>query len=76
MTRTFIKIGIFGAALALPLGGCASAPVSGPVVYRHCAGDFHTEAFPRNINPKKAYGCRSNQSGFLSTDEKERMRPL
>ncbi|WP_158818521.1 hypothetical protein [Methylocapsa sp. S129] len=77
MTRTFTKIGIFGAALSLLLAGCASAPVvSGRVTYARCALDSHTEAFPRNPHPRRAYGCRSNQAGFLSRDERERMRPL
>lgn len=71
-----LKIGALVASLAALLAGCAATPVSGPVTYAHCPLDFHTEAFPTNPNPKRAYACRSNQSGYLSPDERERMRPM
>jgi hypothetical protein len=71
-----LKVGALAGSLAVLLTGCAATPVSGPVTYDHCPPDFHTEAFPNNPNPKRAYACRSNQSGYLSPDYAERMRPL
>jgi hypothetical protein len=75
------KVAIIGAtifAVYAVLAVCASTPtVSGPVTVARCPLDSHTEAFPNNPDPKRAYGCRSNQSGFLNppSDERERMRP-
>jgi hypothetical protein len=67
------------AGLTALLSGCAAAPLSsGQVTYSHCALDSHTEAFPNNQNPKRAYGCRSSQKGFLVPwrDEQRNMRQL
>jgi hypothetical protein len=75
------KVAIFGTIVVVvfaALAGCASTPtVSGPVTVARCPLDSHTEAFPNKPHPKRAYGCRSNQSGFLNppSDERERMRP-
>jgi hypothetical protein len=46
--------------------GCAPPP-SPPQYYRPgwCAPDHHTEAYPRNPHRKRAYGCKSDQDGFL-----------
>jgi hypothetical protein len=78
MPREVVTTGAIIVAAAVALMGCASTPtISGPVTVARCPLDFHTEAFPNNPDPKRAYGCRSNQSGFLNHpgDEKERMRP-
>jgi hypothetical protein len=78
MPREVVITGAILIAVAETLMGCASTPtVSGPVTVARCPLDSHTEAFPNNPDPKRAYGCRSNQSGFLNppSDEKERMRP-
>jgi hypothetical protein len=64
MMRLAFKAGVWAAALSLLLAGCAPARVVGPVTYARCGLDEHTEAFPANP-PKRAYGCRSNQRGFL-----------
>jgi hypothetical protein len=78
MPRDVAMIGTIVVAVFTALVGCASTPTqSGPITVARCPLDFHTEAFPNNPDPKRAYGCRSNQSGFLNppSDEKERMRP-
>jgi hypothetical protein len=74
--RPFMKAGLSLAFFSALVGGDASSPVLGHVVYAHCPLDSHTEAFPRNRKPRHAYACRSNQSGFLSRDQNERMTPL
>jgi hypothetical protein len=76
--RITIASEILAAGMAALLSGSACAPASAAVIYAHCAGDSHTEAFPANPHPRRAYACRSNQRGFLSPprDEPWRMRPL
>lgn len=77
MRPAFIKSGFLIAILSMPLPGCGSVIASGPVTYAHCGLDSHTEAFPNNPHPRRAYGCRSNQSGFLSPPNgpQESLRP-
>jgi hypothetical protein len=78
MTLNSLKSGALLLFLAL-LAGCAAAPVErrGTVTLSRCPANFHTEAYPNNRNPRKAYGCVSDTVGFLRTpgDERERMRP-
>jgi hypothetical protein len=74
--RPFVKLGLVVAFLMPLATGCASPPVAGPITYAHCPLDSHTEAFPKQPDPKRAFACRSNQSGFLSRDQYERMTPL
>jgi hypothetical protein len=69
------KATILAAMLSTMAAGGARAQEA-PVTYAHCALDSHTEAFPRARHWRHAYGCRSNQSGFLSHDERTRMQPL
>jgi hypothetical protein len=45
--------------------GCARTDAPPHVGYSHCPPDSHTEAYPRNPDPKKAFGCKSDQAGFL-----------
>jgi hypothetical protein len=71
-----MKAGLFLAFFSALVGGDASSPVLADVVYAHCPLDSHTEAFPRNRKHRHAYGCRSNQAGFLSYDQNEGMTPL
>ena len=35
------------------------------VEYSHCPLDSHTEAYPKNWRHKRAYGCKSDQAGYL-----------
>jgi hypothetical protein len=67
------------AALALlAFAGCAS-PVhqSGSVTLSKCPPNSHTVAHPENPDPRKAYGCGSDDVGFLQggVDNHERMTP-
>jgi hypothetical protein len=72
------KFGLLFASSAALVSGIVPAPASEWATYVHCAPDSHTEAFPTNPHPKRAYACRSNQRGFLSppADEQRRMKPL
>jgi hypothetical protein len=74
--RPFVKLGLVVALLSPLASGCASPPVAGPLTYAHCPLDAHTEAFPKQLDARRAFACRSNQSGFLSRDQYERMTPL
>jgi hypothetical protein len=77
MTLNLLKS---GALLLFPalLAGCAAAPERhGTMTWSRCPANFHTEAYPKNRNPRKAYACVSDTVGFLRTpgDERERMTP-
>ena len=54
-------------AVTLPLLGCSSYPLPGPLVYGRCGADAHTESYPLAEEDRRAYGCKSNQEGFLET---------
>ncbi len=59
---------VFGAVCVAglaSLAGCASYPPPGKLVYGRCGMDHHTESYPRARDPKKAYGCKSDDAGFL-----------
>jgi hypothetical protein len=77
-----LKVGILAAILSTMAADCGEAAEFGGatefggVTYARCPLDSHTEAFPRRRHYRHAYACRSNQSGFLSHDERTRMRPL
>jgi hypothetical protein len=79
MTRNLPKASPLFLALLVPLTGCASGPSASvkPAYFALCPLDSHTEAYPNNPNPKRAYGCVSNTHGFLRYpgDERERMTP-
>jgi hypothetical protein len=77
MSREFLLACAIVSAISVLLMGCVPTPTSsGPVTRVRCPLDFHTEAFVNNPHPRRAYGCRSNQSGFLSpADGQEHMRP-
>jgi hypothetical protein len=77
MSREFLLACAIVPAISFSLMGCVSTPTSsGPVTTMRCPLDFHTEAYVNNPHPRRAYGCRSNQSGFLTPgDGREHMRP-
>jgi hypothetical protein len=58
----------------LLIGGCTATPISvvGGVTYAACPANFHTIAYPNNLDPKKAYGCKSNDAGFSDSRVSER----
>jgi hypothetical protein len=60
----------YGAAVlvvAASLAGCGQYPPPGPLVYGPCGHDAHTEAYPHNPDDKKAYGCKSDDDGYLES---------
>jgi hypothetical protein len=78
MAIDIARWGVLVAALATLAGGCA--PTNGasePATWSRCPPDYHTEAYPTNPNPRKAYGCVSNSAGYLRYpgDEHEKMTP-
>jgi hypothetical protein len=75
MRGAFVRAGILAAIVFMPAAGGGAAAQSG-VTYAHCALDSHTEPFPHARHWRHAYGCLSNQAGFLSQDQLTRMRPL
>jgi len=57
-------------ALALALGAPADGwawtqAASSDVVFSRCGHGSHTEAYPRAIHRKRAYGCKSDEAGYL-----------
>jgi hypothetical protein len=53
--------------LTAALAGC-SYPPPGRLVYGHCGWDSHTESYPRAKDPRKAYGCKSDDDGYLEAE--------
>ena len=57
-----------GAALlaaTLMLSGCNPYPLPGRLAYGRCGPDAHTESYPLAKRERDAYGCKSDESGFL-----------
>ncbi len=64
--------------LTAPLAGCnsehwfeglfANYPLPGPLHYGRCGGDAHTESYPYARDERHAYGCKSDDNGFLESD--------
>jgi hypothetical protein len=78
MRREVVKTGAMVIATAVAVMGCVSTlNASGLVTNSRCKLGYHTESFPENSDPKKAYKCRSDDEGYLRGlgDEKS-MRPL
>lgn len=60
-----------GAALLLlvaALSGCSAYPPPGPLAYGKCGPDAHTESYPRAHEERHAYGCKTDDDGFLESD--------
>jgi len=51
--------------LAAGLTGCNPYPLPGPLTYGRCGGDAHTESYPEAKDPRRAYGCKSDNDGYL-----------
>jgi hypothetical protein len=52
-------------ALAASLSGCNPYPLPGPLHYGKCGPNAHTEAYPRAKDERHAYGCKSDDAGYL-----------
>ena len=59
-----LMLGAVALAVLAPIGGC-SYPAPGPLVYRHCPPNSHTESYPNNPDPQRAYACKSDDIGVL-----------
>jgi hypothetical protein len=63
--------------LTMGLAGCntehafeglfAHYPDPGPLHYKGCGKDAHTESYPLAKDERHAYGCKSDNDGFLET---------
>jgi hypothetical protein len=67
MTRNALLFGAIFTCASAAAGGLASAQGAhvAYVSYRYCGINHHTEAYPKARDDRKAYGCRSDDSGFL-----------
>jgi hypothetical protein len=52
-------------ALTASVSGCAATPPPGVMRYGHCGRDAHTESYPYAKLDRRAYGCKSDDNGFL-----------
>jgi hypothetical protein len=71
MNRGFamsVRAGICVALLGfLALAGCNPYPLPGHLVTGRCGADSHTESYPLAHEERRAYGCKSNNAGYLET---------
>jgi hypothetical protein len=51
--------------LTTGLAGCATLPPPGPAHYGRCGHDAHLESYPYAHEDRRAYGCKSDDEGFL-----------
>ena len=65
MARNSLKFVVVLLALCGSTDGRAWTQAVPHVSYSHCPPVSHTEAYPRNPHWKRAYGCKSDQAGFL-----------
>jgi hypothetical protein len=65
MATKFWMICASTAGLAVCLAGCNPYPLPGPLHYGKCGVNAHTEAYPRARDERHAYGCKSDDAGFL-----------
>jgi len=75
MVRMILKSSVLAIALPLALGGCAEVATSGPVTQSHCGRVYHDEGFPNDPNPRHAYRCKSDASGFIRRDHIDPLTP-
>jgi hypothetical protein len=54
--------------LTSSLAGCAPLPPPGPLYYGKCGVDAHTESYPHAKDERHAYGCKSDDNGYLESD--------
>jgi len=69
MSRTSLRFVAVFIALSASTDGRAWTEAAPHVGYSHCPRDSHTEAYPRNPHPKRAYGCKSDEAGYLEDSD-------
>jgi hypothetical protein len=67
MADNLVKIGGVAALLAI-LGGCAESTISGPVARSRCGVVSHDVANLDDPNPRHAYWCKPDNSGYLGEE--------
>jgi hypothetical protein len=65
MSRATLRFVAVFIVLSASTDGRAWTEAAPRVEYSHCPRDSHTEAYPRNPHRKRAYGCKSDQAGYL-----------
>lgn len=55
-------------ALTASVAGCAPPPPHQVMRYGRCGPDAHTESYPHARTERHAYGCKSDDNGFLESD--------
>lgn len=65
MARNSLRFVAVLLALCASTDGRAWTQDAPHVGYSRCGRDSHTEAYPRNPHWKRAYGCKSDQAGYL-----------
>jgi hypothetical protein len=65
MSLKFCLSGAGLLALTMLLSGCNPYPLPGPLVYGRCGMDAHTESYPYAKRERDAYGCKSDDAGYL-----------
>ena len=60
---TLWSIGVL--ALSGSLAGCNPYPLPGPLHYSRCGPDAHTESYPHAKYKRDAYGCKTDDDGYL-----------
>lgn len=65
MTLRSRLVGVALLAAAPLLSGCNPYPLPGPLHYGRCGPDAHTESYPYAKRERDAYGCKSDEAGFL-----------
>jgi hypothetical protein len=60
--------GVLVVAMSATLAGCNPYPLPGPLHYTKCGIDAHTESYPYAHDDRRAYGCKTDDNGFLESD--------
>ncbi len=68
MSRKALASGAALLLLSVGLSGCNPYPLPGRLAYGKCGPDAHTESYPRAHDQRHAYGCKSDDDGFLESD--------
>ena len=68
MTLRTLASGAALIVLTAGLAACNPYPLPGRLAYGKCGQDAHTESYPRAHDARHAYGCKSDDDGFLESD--------
>lgn len=63
-TRYWIRF-LAVVALAVGVASCNSYPLPGHLHYGRCGANAHTESYPHAKDAQRAYGCKSDDAGYL-----------